>query len=169
MKVNEFHSPLIAVNSDGFREVRPNQREGQRSLISSRVRLLLSNALGVKKFRYTAYRNMPKEVIKDGIFHICVEGLFEGQKKRERIDPEVLYIGMQVGVQFCLEYQKWYKNRFVDVVNGQLHSWEKYGNVERWGKNARTSMFRSGLKSVGDDLEDGRYYTPTFDLNAMDE
>ena len=33
----------------------------------------------------------------DHIYHICVEGLFETQKKRERLDPEVLYIGVQMG------------------------------------------------------------------------
>ena len=52
MNVNEFLTPLIAVNNDGFRKVRPNQGEGQRSLISSKVRSLLSNALGIKKYRY---------------------------------------------------------------------------------------------------------------------
>ena len=31
---------------------------------------------------------------------LCIEGLFEGQKKRERIDPEVLFIGAQMRVQF---------------------------------------------------------------------
>ena len=92
MNVSEFLSPLIAVNSDGYRQVRPNQGEGQRNLISARVRMLLSHALGVKKFRYTPYRNMPKDVI--------TEGGSEGQKKQERIHPEVRYIGVQMGVQF---------------------------------------------------------------------
>ena len=76
MNVNEFLSPLIAL-SDGFREVRASQGEGQRSLISSRVRLLLLNALGVN----AAYRNMPWEAFEDGVFHICVEGRTEEERE----------------------------------------------------------------------------------------
>ena len=35
---------------------------------------------------------------------------FEGQKKRGTIDPEVLYIGMHMSVQYGPEYQKFYKD-----------------------------------------------------------
>ena len=63
-------------------------------MISSRPRLLYSNALGVKKFRYMALKNMPPEVIKDGVYHICVEGLLEAQQKRERLNPEALFMHM---------------------------------------------------------------------------
>ena len=43
---------------------------------------------------------MPRgDVVKDGIYHICTQGMLEGQKKRERIDLE--------------------STEFVDVVNGQ--------------------------------------------------
>ena len=68
------------------------------------------------------YRNMPRDPVHDGVFHICVEGLLEAQKKRERLDPEVVYIGMQMGASFGPEYRKLYKERFVDVVNGQLRN-----------------------------------------------
>ena len=35
--------------------------------------------------------------MRNGTFHICVEGLFEAQKKQGRLVPEVLYIGVQMG------------------------------------------------------------------------
>ena len=73
MNVNEFLTPFIAVSEDGYRKLRPNQGAGQRSLISSRVRSLLSNALGIKKYRYVSYREMPKERLVDGVYHICLE------------------------------------------------------------------------------------------------
>ena len=165
---NEFLSPLIAMNSDGCRKVCPNQGEGQRNLISARVRVLLSNALGVKKFRYSAYRNKPKDPMRNSIFHICVEGLFfESQK--ERLDPEVLYIGAQMGASFGPECQKFYKARFVDIVNGQLWNWGNWRNVKEWHEHAGTSMFRSGLIQIKDDQENGQCYNPVFDLNAMDD
>ena len=50
MNINEFLMPFIAVNEDGYRKIRPNQDTGQRGLISTRVRALLSNALGIKKY-----------------------------------------------------------------------------------------------------------------------
>ena len=76
---------------------------------------------------------------------------------------------MQKRVQFSPEYRKYYKNRFVDVVNGQLRSWARYENVERWRTSARPSMFLSGLKQSENDQHYGRCYNPTFDPNAMDE
>ena len=84
----------------------------------------------VKKFRYAASRNMPEDLMQNGACHICIEGLFEGQKKRERLDPEVLYISEQVGVNFGPEYQKFYKERFVDIVNGQLRNWGMCRNLK---------------------------------------
>ena len=169
MNVNEFLSPITAVNSDGYRKDRPSHGEGQRNLISARVRLLLSNAIGIKTFRYCSYRNMPRDnVVKDGIYHICIEGMLEGQKKRERIDPEVMYIAMQMGVQLGPEYRKQYKQRFIDVVNGQLTIWTHWGNVRKWQQKARAAMFRSGLKQIEDDSERGVAYDLAFDLNAMD-
>ena len=83
MHVNEFLSPLIAVNPDAYRKIRPSQGEGQGNISGARVRVLLSNSLGVKKFRCTAYRNMPRDPMHSGVFHICVEGFFESQQKRE--------------------------------------------------------------------------------------
>ena len=41
------------------------------------------NSIGVKKFRYTAYRNMPRGPMRNGVFHMCIEGFFESQQKRE--------------------------------------------------------------------------------------
>ena len=168
--VNEFLSPLIAANSEGYQKLRPTQGEGHRNLISARVRSLLANALGVKKFRYAAYRNMPKDPMHNGIFHICVEGLLEAQKRRERLDPEVLYIGVQMGANFGPEHQKFYKETFVDVVNGQLRSWRMWDNVEEWRQKARTSMLRTGLGQLTEDVQyHGPQYNPGFDLNAMDD
>ena len=96
MKVSEFLSPLFA----GYRSLRPTQGKGHHNLISARVRSLLANALGVKKLRYAAYHNIPKDPMHNGAFHICVEGLSEAQKRRESPDPEVLCIGLADGCQF---------------------------------------------------------------------
>ena len=43
---------------------------------------------------------MPREVVRDGTLHICIEGLYEGQKKRERLDPENLFIAEQMRMQW---------------------------------------------------------------------
>ena len=98
MNVNEFPTPFIAVNSDGMRTIRPNTGEGHRGLISSRLRLLYSNTLGIKKYRYVAYKNMPTEVVKDGVYHICIERLLEAQQKRDRLNPEALYTSVSIWV-----------------------------------------------------------------------
>ena len=111
----QFLSPLFHVNTDdGYWTIRPNQGEGQQSLISARPRLLLSNAFGIKKFRYVAYRHMPAKVIKDGVgvFPICV---YERQKKRERLDPENL--GKQMGIQYGKEYRELYQKRLTSSTN----------------------------------------------------
>ena len=109
MNVSEHLSLLIAVNAEGCRKLRPNQGQGDRhrNIIRAKlVRSLLSNALGVKKFKYVACRNMPRDPMRHGAFHICVEGLFESQQKRERLDPEVLYIGgVLMGANFGPEYR----------------------------------------------------------------
>ena len=105
MNVSEFLTPFIAVNEDGYRKLRPNQGAGQRGLISTRVRSLLSNALGIKKYCYVSYRDMPKDRVVDGV-HICLEGLYEGQQRRDRLDPELMYLAVQTGLQFGTEYQK---------------------------------------------------------------
>ena len=74
-----------------------------------------------------------------------------------------------MGVQFAPEYQKFYKNRFADVVHGQLRNRSKYENAERWLAGARTSMFRTGLKQIENDQQNGQWYNLTFDFNAMDD
>ena len=56
MNVNEFLSPLIQVNPEVYCKMGPNQGESQRSLISARLRLMLSTALKAKKFCYVARR-----------------------------------------------------------------------------------------------------------------
>ena len=45
MNVNEYLTPFIAVNNDGYRKLRPSQGDGSRSMISSKVRSVLSNAI----------------------------------------------------------------------------------------------------------------------------
>ena len=116
MNVNEFLAPFIAVNSDGgMRAIRPSSGEGRRGLIRSRLRLLYSNALGVKKFRYVAYKNMPTEVVKDGVYRICIEGLLEAQQKRDRLNPEALYTCQHMGVQFNKEYRARCTGVIVDI------------------------------------------------------
>ena len=170
MNGREHLAPPIAVSSEGYRELRPNQGDGHRNIMSAKVRSLLSNALGVKKFTYVACRNMPKDPTRNGTFHVCVEGLFEAQKKRERLHPEVLHIGVQMGANFGPEYCKFYKERFVDVVNGQLRNKSLWNNVKEWLGKSRASTFCSGVGQITDDARNyGTQYDPNFDLNAMDD
>ena len=169
MNVNEFLSPLIEVNSDGYRRNRSNQGENQRSLISSRLRLILPNALGVKKFRYVAYRYMPENICQDGVLYICIEGLYEAQKKRIPLDPENLYIADQMGVILIGEYRSIYEKRLVQRINGQIRDLEARKDVQRWMKTARTSLFRKGLESLTDAVRRGTSYAPRYsDLDDMD-
>ena len=140
MNVNKFLTPFIAVNSDGVRAIRPNTGEGHRGLISSRLRLLYSNALGIKKFHYVAYKKMPPEVIKDGVYHIRIEGLLEAlQQKRERLN-EALFICQHIGAQFNKEYRARCTKVIVNTINGQL--------TKEWKKNARTTLFQAGLQTL---------------------
>ena len=49
------------------------------------------------------------------------------------------------------EYRKFYKEQFVDVVNGQHWHRARWRNVQEWNEKARTSMFRSGFAQIKDD------------------
>ena len=120
MNVNEFLMPFIAVNSDGMRTIRPNKGESHRGLIGSRLRLLYSNALGINKFRYVAYKNMPSQVVKDGVYHICIEGFLEALQKRDRLNPEALYICQHMGVRLNKKYKTRYTRVIVNTINGHL-------------------------------------------------
>ena len=170
MNVNEFLTPFIAINEDGYRKLRPNQGAGQRSLISSRVRAVLSNALGIKKYRYVSYRNMPKERIVDGVYHICLEGLYEGQQRRDRIDPELMRIAVQTGLQLGTEYQKRFDRVVVKIINGSLRDKKMKQDVNRWKTTARTVAFRQDLLQIENKVGTGEAYEAAFpvDIDAMD-
>ena len=170
MNVNEFLTPFIAINEDGYRKLRPNQGAGQRSLISSRVRAVLSNALGIKKYRYVSYRNMPKERIVDGVYHICLEGLYEGQQRRDRIDPELMHIAVQTGLQLGTEYQKRFDRVVVKIINGSLRDKKMKQDVDRWKTTARTVAFRQDLLQIENKVGTGEAYEAAFpvDIDAMD-
>ena len=149
MNVNEFLTPVVAVKSDGMRTIRPNKGEGHRGLISSQLRLLYSNALGIKKFRYVAYKSMPSQVVQDGVYHICIEGLLEAQQKRARLNPEALYICQHMGMQFNKEYKTRY-TRVIVNTNGQITDRKKQENVEEWKNNVRATLFQAGLEMLKD-------------------
>ena len=170
MNVNEFLTPFIAVNEDGYRKLRPNQGAGQRSLISSRVRAVLSNALGFKKYRYVSYRNMPKERLVDGVYHICIEGLYEGQQRRDRIDPELMHIAVSTGLQLGTEYQKRFDRIVVRTINGALRDKKMKQDVDRWKDTARTVAFRQDLLQIQNKVGSGETYEAAFpvDIDAMD-
>ena len=170
MNVNEFLTPFIAVNEDGYRKPRPNQGAGQRSLISSRVRAVLSNVFGIKKYRYVSYRNMPKERLVDGVYHICLEGLYEGQQRRGRIDPELMHIAVQTGLQLGNEYQKRFDRVVVKIINGSIRDKKMKQDVDRWKATARTVAFRQDLSQIENKVGTGEAYEATFpvDIDAMD-
>ena len=154
MNVNEFLSPQIGAGAEGLREIHPNQ--GQRQCtIKTLVRLLLSDALGVKKLRYVACHHMPPEVVRHGVYHIRIEGLYGGQKKFENLDPENLYPAKQIGVQFAQEYQRLYKSRIAGSINDQVSKKKKADDVEQWLRAARTLTFRAVLMSLADDRRKG--------------
>ena len=170
MNVNEFLTPFIAVNNDGYRKVRPNQGDGQRSLIRSRARSLLSNALGIKKDCYVGYWNLPRERTVDGVYHICLEGIFEGQQRRQRLHPELLYLAIQMGLQLGQEYQRQYNNAVVKTINGSLNDKKMKDNMDKWKNQARTSTFRQGLLQITEQVGSGQSYAAEFpvDVNTMD-
>ena len=170
MNINEFLMPFIAVNEDGYRKIRPNQGAGQRNLISARVRALLSNALGIKKYRYLSYREMPTERVIDGVYHVCLEGLYEGQQRRDRMGPELMYLAVQTGLQLGSEYQKRYDRVVIKTINGSITDKRMQGDLEKWKATARTTTFRQGLLQIGDQVGAGHSYTASFsgDLDAMD-
>ena len=75
-----------------------------------------------------------------------------------------------MGASFGPEYYKFYKERFVDIINGQLRNRASYKNVQDWLGRARTTMFRSGIGQITDDVQNYvTQYQPKFDFNAMDE
>ena len=151
MNVNEYLAPFIAVNEDGYRKLRPNQGAGQRSLLSSKVRALLSNALGIKKYRYVSYRNMPSERVVDGVYHFCLEGLYEGQQRRDRVDPELLYLAVQMGLQLGQEYQKRYSRVVIRTINGSIRDKKMKDDIDiidRWKNGARATIFRQDLLQI---------------------
>ena len=139
-------------------------------MISSRVRSLLSNALGIKKYRYVGYRNLPRERTVDGVYHICLEGLFEGQQRRQRLDPELLYLAIQMGLQLGQEYQKQYDKVVIKTINGSLKDRKMKDNMDRWKNNARTSAFCQGLLQITEQVVSGESYVAEFpiDVNVMD-
>ena len=167
MNVNEFLTPFIAVNEDGYRKLRPNQGAGQRSLLSSRVRAVLSNALGFKKYRYVSYRNMPKERLVDGVYHICIEGLYEGQQRRDRIDPELMHIAVSTGLQLGSEYQKRFDRIVVRTINGALRDKKMKQDVDRWRNTARTGLFDRIYCRFRTRSEPARHTKLLFQLTSM--
>ena len=102
------------------KKVRGKKTESQRSLISARWRLSLSNALGVNKFRYVATRHMPFDIYEDGVLQVCIEGPCESQQTRQRFDPENFHIGEQIGINYRKDFRETYKQRFTNLINGQL-------------------------------------------------
>ena len=170
MNVNEYLTPFIAVNEDGYRKLRPNQGTGQRSLISSWARALLSNALGIKKYRYVSYRNMLREHLVDDVYRICIEGLYEGQQRRERVDPELMYLAVQTGLQLGNEYQKRYDKVVVRIINGSIRDKKMKEDVDRWKASTRTVTFRQDLLQIENKVGAGEVYEAAFpvDIDAMD-
>ena len=163
MNVNEFLTPFIAVNSEGVRAIRPNAGEGPWGLLSSRLRLLCSNALGIKKFRYVAFKNMPPEVEKDGVYDICIEGPLEAQQNRDRLNPEALFICQHMGAQFNKEYQAGCMKVLVTTINGRITNKKNREHVEEWQKKARTTLLQAGLQTLKDQVRSGNCYDPTFE------
>ena len=154
MNVNEHLSPLVAVNSEGYRKLRPSQGDGYQNIISAKVQSLHSNALGVKKFKYVACRNPPKDPMQNGTRHICVEGLFESKRRRSG-NVSIL----KCSTSGC----RW-------VQNFGTPNKAHWNNVKEWLGKSRASMFRSGLGQITYDAKnDGTQYDPNFDLNAMDD
>ena len=97
-------------------------------------------------FRYGAYKNMPSEVIKDDVYHICSEGFLEAQQKRERLNPEALFICQHMGAQFNKEYQARCTKIIETTINGQIANRKNRENVKDWKKKARTTLFQTGLQ-----------------------
>ena len=113
---------------------------------------------------------MPTERLVDGVYHICLEGLYEGQQRRDRMDPELMYLAVQTGLQLGSEYQKRYDRVVVKTINGSITDKKMQGDLEKCKATARTTTFRQGLLQISDQVGAGHTYTASFfgDIDAMD-
>ena len=96
--------------------------------------------------------------------------MYEGQQKRDRLYPELMYLAMQMGLQLGAEYQKRYNKVVVAIINGSLTDKKNQKDVERWQSTARTSAFRQGVLTITDRAKAGVSYAADFpiDVNEMD-
>ena len=54
--------------------------------------------------------------------HICLEVLFDRQQRRQRLDPELLYLARQMGLQLGQEYQKQYDKVVIKTTVALAHN-----------------------------------------------
>ena len=113
---------------------------------------------------------MPTERPVDGVYHICIEGLYEGQQRRDRIDPELMHIAVQTGLQLGTEYQRRFDKIVVKIINGSLKDKKMKQDVDRWKATARTVAFRQDRLQIENNLDSGEAYEAAFpvDVDAMD-
>ena len=109
---------------------------------------------------------MPSEVIKDGVYHICMEGLLEAQQKRGRLNPEALFICQHMGAQFNKQCQARYMKIIVTTISGHITNRKNRENVEDWRKKARTTLFQAGLQALKNQVQSGSRYDPTFERST---
>ena len=159
MNVNEFLAPLIVVNAQGYRKIRPNQGLGQRSLISSRVRLLFSNA---KKFPYVRYQRMPREVVRDRVFRASMRARrsAKGSIPRTFSSRSRLVCNLEKNSAPC------------------TRSASQRSSMVNFASNLKGKMCREECKNIPfqirasanpDAARRGTPYFPNFDFSAMDD
>ena len=125
--------------------------------------IALFQCIGDQEVSLYGFEEHASEVIKDGVYHICIEGLLEAQQKRERLNPEALFICQHMGAQFNKEYQARYVKVLVNTINGQITNKKNRENVEDWKKEARTTLFQAGLQALQNQVQSGNRYDPTFE------
>ena len=95
---------------------------------------------------------------------------YEGQQRRDRIDPELMHIAVSTGLQLGSEYQKRFDRIVVTTINGALRDKKMKQDVDRWRNTARTVAFRQDLLQIQNKVGAGEAYEAAFpvDIDAME-
>ena len=97
------------------------------------------------------------DMYKDGVLHICIEVLYEAQRKCVRRDPENFYLADMMSTMFLGPFREIYEKRVAGTINGQIQSWED------WEKVKSCTAFRKGLEHLTNDAYENKTSTPNFD------
>ena len=114
------------------------------------------HVLGIKKYRYTACRNMPREIIKECRFPLASRDSSK-DKRNARESTQ------RSSILECRWESDWprvpkvLQETLCRCGDGQSTSWQKYRNVGKWRAGSQISMFRNGLKIMKNDQQNSEW------------